>query len=94
VRILVHFNEVAVVALSCRVTCFGMLSIEISLESFAGGLPREVEMDLVEYHLPFVTGSTDDYGDPEMDFVPNPRHPLVTWIESEHRKASLSNVYY
>jgi hypothetical protein len=33
-------------------------------------------------------GSTDDYGDPEMDFVPNPRHPLINWIEGEHRKNS------
>jgi hypothetical protein len=31
-------------------------------------------------------GSTDDFGDREMDFVPNPRHPLVAWIEGEHRK--------
>lgn len=38
-------------------------------------------------------GSTDDYGDREMDFVPNPRHPLVAWIEGEHRKASQNNSY-
>ena len=31
-------------------------------------------------------GSYDDYGDREMDFVPNPRHPLIHWIEGEHRK--------
>lgn len=31
-------------------------------------------------------GSTDDYGDRQMDFVPNPRHPLISWIEGEHRK--------
>lgn len=37
-------------------------------------------------------GSTDDYGDPEMDILPNPRHKLVAWIEGEHRKAS-SNGY-
>ena len=30
-------------------------------------------------------GSTDDYGDKQMDFLPNPRHPLVRWIESHHR---------
>jgi len=38
-------------------------------------------------------GSTDDYGDREMDFVPNPRHPLVSWIEGELRKKSRSNGY-
>ena len=33
-------------------------------------------------------GSTDDYGDRQMDFVPNPRHPLISRIEDEHRKNS------
>jgi len=28
-------------------------------------------------------GSTDTYGDRELDFIPNPRHPLVAEIESE-----------
>lgn len=27
-------------------------------------------------------GSLDDYGDRQLDFVPNPRHPLVVYIES------------
>jgi hypothetical protein len=26
-------------------------------------------------------GALDDHGDRELDFVPNPRHPLVEWIE-------------
>jgi len=33
-------------------------------------------------------GSKDDYGDPELDIVPNPRHPLVAWIE-QHRTHSV-----
>lgn len=27
-------------------------------------------------------GAKDDYGDRMLDFVPNPRHPLVSWVES------------
>lgn len=30
-------------------------------------------------------GSRDDYGDLELDIVPNPRHPLVAWIERNQR---------
>ena len=29
-------------------------------------------------------GNIDDHGDKELDFVPNPRHPLVQWVESLH----------
>ena len=28
-------------------------------------------------------GRLDDHGDPEMDILPNPRHPLVVWIEQQ-----------
>ena len=31
-------------------------------------------------------GTKDDYGDPIFDLVPNPRHPLIAWIESQHRQ--------
>ena len=33
-------------------------------------------------------GTMDDHGDRILDFVPNPRHPLVIWVESLHRQAS------
>jgi hypothetical protein len=33
-------------------------------------------------------GSRDDYGDRQMDFVPNPRHELVQKVEQAHRKQS------
>lgn len=36
-------------------------------------------------------GSTDDYGDKMMDFVANPRHPLVAWIEEELRRRNNSH---
>jgi hypothetical protein len=26
----------------------------------------------------------NDYGETELDIVPNPRHPLVAWIEQHH----------
>lgn len=29
-------------------------------------------------------GTMNDHGDREMDIVPNPRHPLVQWIEQHH----------
>lgn len=31
-------------------------------------------------------GRLDDHGDPELDIVPNPRHPLVTWLDAQHRQ--------
>jgi hypothetical protein len=31
-------------------------------------------------------GRLDDHGDPELDIVPNPRHPLVAWIEARHHE--------
>jgi len=31
-------------------------------------------------------GRKDDYGDPIFDLVPNPRHPLIIWIENMHRQ--------
>lgn len=37
-------------------------------------------------------GATDTYGDREMDFVPNPRHPLISWIENEHRKRAAKDL--
>jgi hypothetical protein len=33
-------------------------------------------------------GTMDDHGDRVLDFIPNPRHPLVTWVESEHRRVN------
>jgi hypothetical protein len=36
-------------------------------------------------------GGTDDYGDPEMDFVPNPRHDLIAWVEREHHRKASTN---
>jgi Zc3h12a-like Ribonuclease NYN domain len=30
-------------------------------------------------------GRLDDHGDPELDIVANPRHPLVQWIDEQHR---------
>lgn len=30
-------------------------------------------------------GNLDDYGDVVLDFIPNPRHALVTWTEEQHR---------
>ena len=29
-------------------------------------------------------GTIDDHGDRILDFVPNPRHPLVIWVEGLH----------
>lgn len=29
-------------------------------------------------------GRIDDHGDPLWDILPNPRHPLVVWIEQQH----------
>lgn len=29
-------------------------------------------------------GTMNDYGETELDIVPNPRHPLVAWIEQHH----------
>ena len=31
-------------------------------------------------------GAMDDRGCKQLDFVPNPRHPLVAWVESHHRQ--------
>ena len=31
-------------------------------------------------------GRLDDHGDPVLDFLPNPRHPLVAWVEQQHRQ--------
>jgi len=28
-------------------------------------------------------GRIDDHGEKELDFIPNPRHPLVAWIEQQ-----------
>ena len=28
-------------------------------------------------------GNIDDFGDQVLDFVPNPRHPLVIWTEKQ-----------
>ena len=33
-------------------------------------------------------GTMDDHGDRVLDFIPNPRHPLVAWVESEHRRVN------
>jgi Zc3h12a-like Ribonuclease NYN domain len=33
-------------------------------------------------------GRLDDHGDPELDIVPNPRHPLVAWIEARQHELS------
>jgi Zc3h12a-like Ribonuclease NYN domain len=30
-------------------------------------------------------GNLDDHGDVVLDFIPNPRHALVTWTEEQHR---------
>jgi Zc3h12a-like Ribonuclease NYN domain len=30
-------------------------------------------------------GQLDDYGDRQLDIVPNPRHPLIAWIEAQGR---------
>jgi hypothetical protein len=29
-------------------------------------------------------GTMNDYGETELDIVPNPRHPLISWIEHQH----------
>lgn len=29
-------------------------------------------------------GKRDSFGDPILDFLPNPRHPLIEWIEKQH----------
>lgn len=31
-------------------------------------------------------GQFDDHGDPMLDFIPNPRHPLVLWAEQQHEQ--------
>ena len=31
-------------------------------------------------------GQFDDHGDPILDFIPNPRHPLVLWAEQQHEQ--------
>lgn len=31
-------------------------------------------------------GRKDDHGDPIFDLMPNPRHPLIAWIEEMHRQ--------
>lgn len=76
----------------------------LSCDMFRDAVNRDVTGDLREWltkgsgngpgRISFAfcdMGSTDDYGDREMDFVPNPRHSLVSWIESELRKTSQSN---
>jgi hypothetical protein len=35
-------------------------------------------------------GRIDDHGERELDIVPNPRHPLVTWIERQHAAPAYS----
>jgi hypothetical protein len=34
-------------------------------------------------------GRIDDHGDPIYDIVPNPRHPLIQWIEQQHSMSTL-----
>lgn len=36
-------------------------------------------------------GSLDDHGERILDFVPNPRHPLVVWIEQQQSHRAKSN---
>lgn len=31
-------------------------------------------------------GRIDDHGDPELDIIPNPRHPLVSWVEQQQQQ--------
>jgi hypothetical protein len=31
-------------------------------------------------------GRLDDYGERELDIIPNPRHPLIVWIEQQLRQ--------
>ena len=31
-------------------------------------------------------GRKDDYGDPMFDIVPNPRHPLIAWVENQRKQ--------
>jgi len=33
-------------------------------------------------------GTIDQYGDRELDIIPNPRHPLVAWVEQQHQQKS------
>jgi hypothetical protein len=37
-------------------------------------------------------GLKDDYGDPIFDIVPNPRHPLIAWVEDNARKQANATV--
>jgi hypothetical protein len=36
-------------------------------------------------------GAMDDGGEPLLDFVPNPRHPFVSWAERQHRLRHLDH---
>lgn len=76
----------------------------LSCDMFRDAVNRDAKGDLSEWltrgsgngpgRISFAfcdMGSTDDYGDREMDFVPNPRHPLVAWIETEHWKGNSHN---
>ena len=31
-------------------------------------------------------GRLDDHGDPVLDLLPNPRHPLVAWVEQQQQQ--------
>lgn len=35
----------------------------------------------------YSAGRRDEFGDKELELVPNPRHPLVRWIETNHQAA-------
>lgn len=43
-------------------------------------LPRRISYSFADL------GSMNQYGDGQLDFVPNPRHPLIAMIERSHRK--------
>ena len=60
-----------------------------------GGAGTSISKELAKIHGPGRIGFTfadmgtmDDHGDRVLDFVPNPRHPLVAWVEQHHRSNS------
>jgi Zc3h12a-like Ribonuclease NYN domain len=50
-----------------------------SSSSSSGNCPGRISYTFVD------VGTMDDHGDPQLDFLPNPRHPLISWLEARLR---------
>lgn len=51
--------------------------------STSGSCPGRISYTFVD------VGTMDDHGDPQLDFLPNPRHPLISWLEERLRSQPL-----